>query len=154
MSVFLLEVGSIFSFSLLSVISSKVPPFESREFPTSQVSDTFWRVPPTSYLPRLPVSILSAGPQGFSPFPSPNTRSGSPFLPITPPPSHLLSFPGPSLLTTCDWFLLSPKWDWVILTWTPTCWPFWVLRTVFWVFCLFLSFFLFFFFFFLLIFTY
>jgi hypothetical protein len=43
-------------------------PFESPEFLTSQVSDTFWRVPPTSYLLRLPVSILSADPQGFSPY--------------------------------------------------------------------------------------
>jgi hypothetical protein len=29
--------------------------------------------PPTSYFLRLPVYILSAGPQGFSPFPLPNT---------------------------------------------------------------------------------
>jgi hypothetical protein len=42
--VFLLEVGSISSLSLLLNISSNVPPFESRESLTSQVSGTFWRL--------------------------------------------------------------------------------------------------------------
>jgi hypothetical protein len=62
---------------------------------------------PTSYFLRLPFSILSAGPQGFSPFLSPSTRAGSP-LPPTPlsstfpprffPPSSLAiaSSPSPS----------------------------------------------------------
>jgi hypothetical protein len=75
--VVLLEVGSISSLSLLSGISSKVPPFESWESlrtPPPQISGAFWRIPPT-YSPRLPVSILSAGPHGFSPFPLPNTNS-------------------------------------------------------------------------------
>jgi hypothetical protein len=59
-------VGSISSLSiLLGILSNSL---------TSQVSGTFWRVPSTSYLQRWPVSILSAGPQDFSPFPSPNTR--------------------------------------------------------------------------------
>ena len=90
--VFLLEVSSISSLSLLSDISSKVPPCESRDSLTSQVSGAFWGTPPTSYFLRLPVSILSDGPQGFSPFSSPNTRSGSP-LPATvsPPKSFPLS---------------------------------------------------------------
>ena len=62
-------MGSLSSLSLLSGISSKVPPFESWESLTSQVSGAFWGIPPTSYFLRLPVYILSAGPQGFSPFP-------------------------------------------------------------------------------------
>ena len=51
---------------------------------------------PTSYLQKLPVSILLADPQGFSP---------------VPPLSFLSPFPPMS-------FLLPPKWDWGILTWT------------------------------------
>jgi hypothetical protein len=73
--VFLLEVGSINFLSLLWGISSKVSPFESWDTLTSQVSGAFGGIPPTSYFLRLPVSILFSGPQGFSPFPSPNTRS-------------------------------------------------------------------------------
>ena len=80
--VFLLEVGSTNSLSPLLAITSRVSPFEFSESLTSQVSGTFWRVPPTSYLLRLPVFILSAGLQGFSPFPSPNTRSGSLLPPL------------------------------------------------------------------------
>ena len=49
--VFLLEVVSISSLSLLSDISSKVPPFKSQESLTSQVSGVFWRVPPPILLP-------------------------------------------------------------------------------------------------------
>jgi len=115
--VFLLEVGSLSSLSLLSGIWSKVPPFEFWESLNSQVSGAFWgEDPQTSYILRLPVSILSAGPQGFNPFPSCITRSGSPLLPT---PSHQVHFPSqvPHLLSTCDCFLLSPKWDWDILTW-------------------------------------
>ena len=84
--IFLLEVSSISSLSLLSDISSKVP---LRSLVHSGGS-------PQTYLLRLPVSILSAGPQGFSPFPSPNTRSCSPitptlstFLPMSLPPSRV-----------------------------------------------------------------
>jgi hypothetical protein len=112
--VFLLEVGSISSHSLLSGISSKVAPFESWESHTSQVSGAFWRASPTSCLPRLPVSFLSAGPQGFSPFHSPNTRWGS----SLPPTSLPMDFPFqiPPSIPTCDCILLTPKWDWGILT--------------------------------------
>ena len=77
--------GGLYKFPLPTGDSFNVPPFESWESLTSQVSGAFWKVPPTSYLLRLPVSILSAGPQGFSPFSSPNTRSGS-RLPLTSPP--------------------------------------------------------------------
>jgi hypothetical protein len=112
--VFLLEVSSISSLSLLLGITSKVLLFESWESLTSQVSGVFWSPPPpTFYLPRLPISILSASPQGFNPFLSPNTRSGSPFPPIPCP----LSLSGPSLPPTCPCFLLPPKWDWGVLTW-------------------------------------
>jgi hypothetical protein len=48
----------------------------------------------------LPVSILSANPEGFSHFPTPNTRSCSP-----PPPC-------PLSLPSFGCFLLPPKWDW------------------------------------------
>jgi hypothetical protein len=48
--------------------------------------------PPTSYFQRLPVYTFSANPQGFSLFPSSNTRSGTP-LPFTPPhPIYFLSW--------------------------------------------------------------
>ena len=98
--VFLLEVGSISSLSLLLGISSKVRSFDSWESLTSQVSGAFWRVLPTSYFLRLHVSILSAGPQGFSPFPSPNIRSGSPLLPaLTPSTFPPKSLPSPPLVT-------------------------------------------------------
>ena len=96
--VFLLEVVSLSSLSLLSGISSKVPPLESWESLTAQVSGAFWEVPhpPISYFLRLPVYILSAGPQVFNPLSSLNTRSGFPLssLPTIPPP---LSLPVPSL---------------------------------------------------------
>ena len=112
--VFLLEVGSISSLSLLSDISSKIPLFEFRGSLFSQVSGAFWRVPLTSYFPGLPVSIFSAGPQGFSSFSSPNTRSGYHLPPS--PPIHFLSQVLPSL-PTCNCFLLPPKWNWGVLTW-------------------------------------
>jgi hypothetical protein len=125
--VFLLEVGSLTSLSLLLGISSKVPPFESWETLTSQVSGAFCRVPPYSYFPRLHVSILSAGPPGFSNFPSPNTKSGST---LPPPFPHPLSLSGRSL-PPYMWFLSSPS---RVGLRHPhlapsACWPFWVLRT-------------------------
>jgi hypothetical protein len=116
--VFLLEVGSISSLSPLLGISSKVPPFESWDTLTSQVSGAFcggWSGVGRSYFLRLPVYILSAGPPGFSPFPSHNTRSGTllsyPTSAIPPPPPRSLPLSGPSL-PTWDCFLLFPKWDW------------------------------------------
>jgi hypothetical protein len=95
---FLMEVCSIYFLSLLSGTSSKVPPFDSWDSLTSQVSGAFWRVPPTSYFRgwRFPVSILSAGPQGFSPFPSSNTRSHPPTPWLLPLP--LCTFPPRPLL--------------------------------------------------------
>jgi hypothetical protein len=92
--VFLLGVGSMTSLSLLSGISSKVPPYQSCESLTSQVSGVFWRVPQTSYLLSLPASILSDGPQGFSPFPSPSSTSGFP-LPYFFPPALFTFSPRP-----------------------------------------------------------
>ena len=50
--VFLLEMGSISSFSLFSSISSKVPPYESWESLTSKVSGAFW-VPPYLLFPGV-----------------------------------------------------------------------------------------------------
>jgi hypothetical protein len=92
--VFLLVVGSISSLSLLLAILSKVPLFESWDCLTSQVSGAFWRVLPTSYLEMLPVSILSAGFQGFNPFPSLLIRFSSLPLPLyTFLPRSLSPFP-------------------------------------------------------------
>ena len=100
--VILLEIGSTSSLSPLQSISSMVPPFEVWESLISQVYATFWRVPPTSYLLMLPVSIRSAGLQGFSPFSLPNTISCSPLLStpspfpprsLPPSPLWLISFP-------------------------------------------------------------
>jgi hypothetical protein len=71
--VFLLEVDSTSSLPPLLGISSKVPPFESWQPLTSQVSGTFWREPSTSHLLRLHISIHSAGPHGFTLPPPPNT---------------------------------------------------------------------------------
>jgi hypothetical protein len=68
--------------------------------------------PPTFYFLRLSVSILSAGPQGFSPFSLPSTKSGSHSTALP-----LSTFPPSSSAPTCDCCLLSPKWDWGILTW-------------------------------------
>jgi hypothetical protein len=115
--VFLLEVGSISSLSLLFGISSKLPPCESWESLTSQVSGAFWRVPPTSYFLKLPVYSLSAGPQDFSPFPSIPDQVPLSF-PLLPHP-HSVHFPSQvtPFLPTCDCFFLSLNWDWGILTW-------------------------------------
>jgi hypothetical protein len=96
------EVGFIGFLSLLLSISSKVPPCETWESLSSQISSVVWVVPPIFYLLRLPVYILSAGPQGFSCFSSPNNRSGSP-TPI------LFPFQVPPSLPTYDCFLLSPS---------------------------------------------
>jgi hypothetical protein len=73
--VFLLEVGSK-SFPS----TSKVPPYESWESLTSQVFDAFLGVP----MPPVSWGYLF---KGFSPFPLPNTWSGSPTLPPPPPAS-------------------------------------------------------------------
>ena len=102
----LLAGGRLYKFPLSTVgISSEVLPFESWKPLTSHVSGTFCKLPPqhpTSWGCLLP--FFSAGPQGFSPFLSPNNRPGSPFptqAPICP-----LSLPVLSLLL-CDCFLLT-----------------------------------------------
>jgi hypothetical protein len=128
--IFLLEVGSAsFPLLLLSGISFKVPPFESWESLTFQVSSAFWRVPTISYLPRLPVSIISTGPQGFSPFPSFNTRSDY-SLPLLAPSPCPHFFPGPSFPPHL-WLLSSPSQVGLRCPHlgTSACWPFWVLLT-------------------------
>jgi hypothetical protein len=81
-----------------------VPSFESWESLTSQISGAFWRVLSTSYLLRLPVSILSAGLQGFSPF----THSILDQVPLSPPHPNSLSLSGPSLPLHL-WLLSSPS---------------------------------------------
>jgi hypothetical protein len=82
--VFLLEVGSISSLSYCQAFYLRSHPLipESLLPPRSLVHSG--GSPQAPYFLWLPVSILSAGPQRFSPFPSPNTRSGSPL----PPPPH------------------------------------------------------------------
>jgi hypothetical protein len=111
-------LSSCWRWALLPTVglSSKILPFDSWESFTSQVSGAFWRVPTTSYFLRLPISILSAGPQGFSPFTSPNNRLSPLSLPLPDHP-RALSLPGPSLPPHLWLFLLSPKWDWGILIW-------------------------------------
>ena len=85
-------MDSTSSLSPLYGISSKVPALSSQSFTLSGL----WYIlgsPPTSYLLRLPVFILSAGPQGFIPIPPsipnhvPFFPSMSPFLPTQIPPT-------------------------------------------------------------------
>jgi hypothetical protein len=68
--------------------------------PSSLVHSGGRGCPTTSYFLRLPVYILSAGPQGFSPFPSTNTRSGSPIPHTSPHPPCPLSILGSSFPTS------------------------------------------------------
>lgn len=108
-TVFLLEVCSISSFSLLSSISPKVPPSESWKYVTPRPMSGLWCVqedPPNLLLPEVACSILSAGLQCFSPVP-PNTWSCSPFS-----PPCFLSHPDPSF---------PPKWDRGNLIWASVC---------------------------------
>jgi hypothetical protein len=110
--VFLLEVDTTSSLSLLLDISSKFPPFESWES-RPPPPPSFWYIlegPPPPTYPQV-AYFHSAGPQGFSPVSFyPNTWSCSPF----PPP---LSHPGLSASYPPDCFLLPPKWEWSIFTW-------------------------------------
>ena len=85
-----MEVGSTSSLPLLLDILSKSLPLSPKSLSHSKSLVHPGGLPPTSYLLRLPVSILFAGPQGFSSFPSLNTISGS-SLPLNPRP---LSLPG------------------------------------------------------------
>ena len=93
--VFLLEVGSVICLSLLLGISSEVPPFEFWESLNSQVSGEFCRVPPTSYVLKLPASIFLLAFRASDLFPHPITDQVS-SLPPTPSPwstFHLRSLP-------------------------------------------------------------
>jgi hypothetical protein len=106
--VFLLEVGSISSLSLLSGISFKVPPFESWESLTSQVYGELWGVPPNLLFPEfacLHAFCWTSGLQFFS-LTQYQIMFCSPSHCLHPP--NQLSLPNPSL---SPHFLLSPKWD-------------------------------------------
>lgn len=136
--VFLLEVGSISSLSQLMGSSSKVPPFDSWESLTSHVSGAFWRIPlpqpPISWSCLFPLFLLALRALVLFSHPIPDQ---SLLLPHSPIPIH---FPSqvPSFLSSYDCFLLSPKWDWGILTWALQLVDlFWVLWTVSWLFCTF-----------------
>jgi hypothetical protein len=100
---FLVEMSSVSSLSLLSGISSKVPPFESWESLTSQISGTSCRVPPppTSWGWQCAFFLLALG--GYSHFPSLSARSGSSFSPKLPP-----TFPRRSPLSPYSLLLSSP----------------------------------------------
>jgi hypothetical protein len=104
-SVFLLEVGSIHSLSLLLGISSKVPPFES------------WQSPPWTL-------VLSGGCPYLLP---PEVACFLSFcwpseLQYISPTHNLITFPSFPIpfspkYHSCDCFLLAPKWDWGFPTW-------------------------------------
>jgi hypothetical protein len=93
--------GRFYKFPLPTVIS-----FHLRSLPLSPESLPPPRslvhsgLPPTSFPLSLPVSMLSAGPQGFSPFPSSNNKSDCPLPPI-PPHTFPSSLP-PSPLVYCS----------------------------------------------------
>ena len=108
--VFLLEVGSISSLSLLSGISWKVPPYESWESLTSQDSGALWGGPPQPpiswgcnfifFLLALRASVL---------FPHPISNQVPLYPPCPQPHPHLLpssSLP-PSPLVIAFFSLLS-----------------------------------------------
>ena len=95
-TILLQEVVSIISHSLLSGISSKVPPLESWESLTSQVS-----LQPLFSEAACLHSFF--WPSGFNPFPSPNTILGPP---SPSQASYLLFLWGPSLPPLL-WFLSS-----------------------------------------------
>ena len=133
----LLAGGRLYKFPLSTVgISSEVLPFESWKPLTSHVSGTFCKLPPqhpTSWGCLLP--FFSAGPQGFSPFLSPNNRPGSP----SPNPSSHLSTFSPSSFPTPLW-LLSSYSGGTEPSSPSACLTSWVLWTVSLVFCISLSF--------------
>jgi hypothetical protein len=120
--VFLLEVGLISSFSILLNLSLKVLPLDAWDSLTSQVSGAFWgsSQPTISWgcLFTFCLLVLRASVH----FPSPNNRSGSAISTTHYHPVHTTSQVPLSLITCPIWerkdsFLLSPKWDWGILTW-------------------------------------
>lgn len=80
-------VSGLYKFSLPSLGISSLTP-ESLSPPRSLV---YSRRPPISYLPRLPVFFLSAGPPGFSPvLPPPILDHLSPFSFLSPFPHRFL----------------------------------------------------------------
>jgi hypothetical protein len=89
--IFLLEVDSISSLSYCWVFHQRSIPMSSGSLSPPRNLVHSREVPPTSYFLRLLIYILSAGPQSFSPFPSPNTRSDS-TLPLTVP-THTVHIP-------------------------------------------------------------
>jgi hypothetical protein len=111
--VFLLEVGYKSSLSLLTGISSKIPPFESWESLTFQGSGAFWRVLPTSTSQGCLFSFFLLALRASVLFPHPISDQNL-HCPIFPP--HPLPRV-PSSLVTCDCFLLLPKWYSDILSW-------------------------------------
>jgi hypothetical protein len=111
---FLLGVGSISSPFLLLSVLSMVPPYESWESLTFQVFGAFRGSPPPNLLFPEVACLHSFCSQGFSPFPSSNTRLGSPLPPTVPvhfPPKSLPH----SLLVIAFFSLPSGTGD--ILTW-------------------------------------
>jgi hypothetical protein len=101
-----MEVDSIVPSPYCQAFQLKSLPLspDSLSPPMSLVHSGGYSQPPTSW--GCLFSILSASPQGFSPFPSPNKRSGS-SLPSNP--IHFPSWVPP--IPTCDCFLPSPKWE-------------------------------------------
>ena len=101
-SVFMLEVGSISSYSLLYIISSIVPPFQCWESLTSQVSGELWVVPKNPLFPESACLHSFFWPLGFQSvsltqyqirIPLPLNSTLSPFLPRSLPPSpQVISF--------------------------------------------------------------
>jgi hypothetical protein len=92
--VFMLEVDSIRSLSLLTGISSKVSPFESWESLTAQDSGTFWgshlhpQQPPISRGCLFPFILLTLGAAVLFPHPIPDQV---PLSPTLLPPIHFPS---------------------------------------------------------------
>jgi hypothetical protein len=103
--------GGLCKFPLPTVRYLRFLPLNPKSpVPSISLMHSRGHLPATSYLLMLPVSILSPVLQGFSSFPSPNTRSGSP-LPPTTPYTHPLSLTGlslpPSPVVIDFFFLLS-----------------------------------------------
>jgi hypothetical protein len=115
LTVFMLEVDSLISFSLLSGIPSKIGPFEFWESLTSQVFGELWIVDGVpNPLPHETAYLYCFCwlPWVLFPHPLPDKV---PLPLVTQPPVQFPSQVFPSL-PTCDFFLLALKWDWGILT--------------------------------------
>jgi hypothetical protein len=127
---FLLEVGSISFLSVLSGISSKVPPFESWESLTSQVFGFFWGVfsqPPISWVLLFPFFLLGLRASVLFPYPIPDHVPPQPCpipFPSQVPPSSTLWLHSSLSQVGLKHLHLDPS----------ACQPFWVMWTVSWVF--------------------